>query len=152
MVTAPPGLTVAATSPAGAVVSDAQLGTDHATDNSGLAVVITRTGVPAGNLFPVGTTLVTYTGRDLAGNSSSAQQSVIVTGPQTDTVCTVSGVGRISSSRPIYFALAVRYRAGWRAPEGGVSFADTSAGQCLQSVAITRLTCTGTTRRSPARR
>jgi hypothetical protein len=144
LITPPPGLTAAATSPAGAVVSDAQLGTAHGTDNSGLVVVITRTGVPAGHLFPVGTTVVTYTGRDPAGNVASAQQSVIVTAPSTNTACTVSGAGRIGSAHPRYFALAVRYRAGWRAPEGGVSFADTSAGQYLQSVAITRLTCTGT--------
>ncbi len=61
----------------GAVVTEAQLGTATATDNAG-SVSIARSGVPAGNNFPVGTTTVTYTATDDAGNSSTATQTVTV--------------------------------------------------------------------------
>ena len=61
----------------GAVVSDAQLGTATAVDNSG-SVSVARNGVPSGNVFPVGTTTITYTATDDAGNSSAATQIVTV--------------------------------------------------------------------------
>jgi endonuclease G len=61
----------------GAVVTEAQLGTATATDNAG-GVSIARSGVPAGNVFPVGTTTITYTATDDAGNSSTATQTVTV--------------------------------------------------------------------------
>ncbi|HVD31175.1 MAG TPA: Ig-like domain-containing protein [Methylomirabilota bacterium] len=60
------------------VVSDAALGTATATDDAP-GVVMTRTGVPAGNLFPLGTTTITYTATDAAGNTATATQRVIVT-------------------------------------------------------------------------
>jgi hypothetical protein len=61
----------------GTVVTDAQLGTATASDNSG-NVSIERSGVPSGNLFPVGTTTITYTATDGAGNSTPATQTVTV--------------------------------------------------------------------------
>jgi len=61
----------------GAVVTEAQLGTATATDNAG-SVSIERSGVPAGNIFPVGTTTITYTATDNAGNSSTATQTVTI--------------------------------------------------------------------------
>jgi DNA/RNA endonuclease G (NUC1) len=61
----------------GTVVSDAQLGTATASDNGG-GVSIARSGVPAGNIFPVGTTTITYTATDDAGNSTQATQTVTV--------------------------------------------------------------------------
>lgn len=60
------------------VVSNATLGLATATDNSGLPVTITRSGVPAGNGFPVGTTTVTYTATDASGNTATVQQQVTV--------------------------------------------------------------------------
>jgi hypothetical protein len=60
-----------------ALVTEAQLGTATATDNAG-SVSIDRSGVPAGNIFPVGTTTITYTATDDAGNSASATQTVTV--------------------------------------------------------------------------
>ena len=62
----------------GLVISDAVLGSATATDNSG-SVSISRTGVPAGNFFPVGTTIITYTATDGSGNQSSDTQTVTVT-------------------------------------------------------------------------
>ncbi|HJT66926.1 MAG TPA: DNA/RNA non-specific endonuclease [Pyrinomonadaceae bacterium] len=61
----------------GAVVTDAQLGNPTAADNTGNVTVV-RTGVPAGNIFPVGTTTVTYTATDAAGNSTQSTQAVTV--------------------------------------------------------------------------
>ncbi|HET6852330.1 MAG TPA: DNA/RNA non-specific endonuclease, partial [Pyrinomonadaceae bacterium] len=61
----------------GALVSEAQLGTATATDNA-TNVSITRSGVPEGNIFPLGTTTINYTATDDAGNSSSATQTVTV--------------------------------------------------------------------------
>jgi hypothetical protein len=61
----------------GAVVTEAQLGAATATDNAG-TVSISRDGVPSGNIFPVGTTTVTYTATDGSGNSTQATQTVTV--------------------------------------------------------------------------
>ena len=76
-VTAPPDRTAEATSPDGAVVNDEALGAATATDNAP-GVTVTRSGVPPGNLFPLGTTTLTYTATDVAGNSASAVQRVAV--------------------------------------------------------------------------
>jgi len=59
----------------GALVTEAQLGTATATDNAG-GVSIARNGVPAGNVFPVGTTTITYTASDDAGNSQLLKRQV----------------------------------------------------------------------------
>lgn len=61
----------------GTFVSDATLGTAIASDNC-QGVSVTRTGVPAGNIFPVGTTTVTYTATDASGNTASDTQTVTV--------------------------------------------------------------------------
>jgi hypothetical protein len=79
-ITAPSDVTMgtgAGATSCGLVISDAVLGSATATDNSG-SVSISRTGVPAGNFFPVGTTVITYTATDGAGNMSSDTQSVTV--------------------------------------------------------------------------
>ena len=86
----------------GTVVSEAQLGTATASDNSG-SVNVSRNGVPSGNVFPVGTTTVTYTATDGAGNTASATQTVTVfdntapslTAPAPTTVATLSGTAAI---------------------------------------------------------
>ena len=76
-ITAPVGVTVASDAGScGTFVSDAVLGTATASDNC--SVTTARSGVPAGNFFPVGTTTVTYTATDGAGNATSAQQTVTV--------------------------------------------------------------------------
>ena len=79
-ITAPAPVTVGTgpdSTTAGAVVSDATLGIASANDNCA-DVSIARTGVPAGNLFPVGATTVTYTATDASGNAASATQTVTV--------------------------------------------------------------------------
>jgi uncharacterized repeat protein (TIGR01451 family) len=80
-ISAPPNVTVStgpgATS-CGAVISDATLGSATASDGCSTSVTVTRTGVPAGNNFPVGQTIVTYTADDGHGHTKSAQQAVTV--------------------------------------------------------------------------
>jgi hypothetical protein len=79
-INAPANVTVntgAGATSCGAMVAEAQLGTATATDNAG-GVSIERSGVPSGNIFPVGTTTITYTATDDAGNSTSATQTVTV--------------------------------------------------------------------------
>ncbi len=75
---APPAVTVNPTGPSGAVVSNATLGTATVSDNLTPSPVVTVSGIPAGNLFPIGTTTLTYTATDLAGNSTMAIQAVTV--------------------------------------------------------------------------
>jgi len=79
-ITAPPAVNVttgAGATSCGTVISDATLGT--ATANDYCSVTITRSGVPAGNFFPVGTTTITYTAKDGSGNTATATQTVTVT-------------------------------------------------------------------------
>jgi len=61
----------------GLTVGDAALGSATAADNCP-GVSVARGGVPAGNLFPVGETTVTYTATDASGNTATAQQKVTV--------------------------------------------------------------------------
>jgi uncharacterized repeat protein (TIGR01451 family) len=82
LITAPPNVSVntgPGASSCGVVISNATLGTATASDGCSASVTVTRTGVPAGNNFPVGTTIVTYTADDGHGHTKSAQQSVTVT-------------------------------------------------------------------------
>lgn len=57
---------------------DATFGTGSATDNCPGVGAVTRSGVPAGNAFPVGQTTLTYSVTDAHGNTSSATQLVTV--------------------------------------------------------------------------
>lgn len=60
------------------LVSDSVLGIAIAVDNCP-GVTVKRTGVPAGNLFPLGVTTITYTATNLAGLTKSASQTVTIT-------------------------------------------------------------------------
>jgi hypothetical protein len=100
-VTAPGDVSVATGAGAtscGTVVSDATLGVATANDNCP-GVTVSRSGVPAGNLFPVGNTIVTYTATDKSGNTATDTQTVtvvdntapIVTPPAAVTLFTGAG-------------------------------------------------------------
>jgi uncharacterized repeat protein (TIGR01451 family) len=81
----------------GTVVSNATLGTATATDNC--SVTVTRSGVPAGNVFPKGNTTVTYTATDAAGNSTSATQTVTVIDNTPPTIsCTTDIIADYNSA------------------------------------------------------
>jgi hypothetical protein len=73
-------------------VSDAQLGQATVEDNCPGGMTITRTGVPADHLFPLGTTTLTYTATDAAGNTATSPQTVTVTDP------TIPGITDLSVS------------------------------------------------------
>ncbi|OLE55858.1 MAG: hypothetical protein AUG51_01120 [Acidobacteria bacterium 13_1_20CM_3_53_8] len=66
---------------------DASLGTATTSDNCPGTVTVARSNVPAGNNFPVGDTIVTYTATDISGNTASANQKVTV---RDNTVPTIS--------------------------------------------------------------
>jgi uncharacterized repeat protein (TIGR01451 family) len=76
VVTAPPNVVVS-TNSCGQIVGETELGTPTASDNCSV-VSISRSGVPSGNFFPTGTTTVTYTATDGAGNTGTATQTVTV--------------------------------------------------------------------------
>jgi uncharacterized repeat protein (TIGR01451 family) len=79
-ITAPPDVTDntgTAGAACGKIVGETELGAATADDNC--TVHVTRTGVPAGNFFPVGTTTVTYTATDGSGNTATATQHVTIT-------------------------------------------------------------------------
>jgi hypothetical protein len=61
----------------GAVVGDALLGVPVIADNCAGATLV-RTGVPAGNLFPVGLSAVIYTATDSGGATATASTTVHV--------------------------------------------------------------------------
>jgi uncharacterized repeat protein (TIGR01451 family) len=80
-ITAPDDITLSTGTSGGAcglVVGEAQLGTAEAADD-GCTVAVTRTGVPAGNFFPVGQTTVTWVATDAAGKTATDTQVVTVT-------------------------------------------------------------------------
>ena len=68
------------------LVSDATIGNASASDNC--SANVTREGVPAGNLFPVGTTTITWTATDPAGNTATATQTVLVEDKTPPTIAT----------------------------------------------------------------
>src|SRR5262249_54333530 len=77
-ITAPADITVGTgpnSTTCGAVLDD-ELGLPTATDDC--AATISTVGIPAGNLFPIGTTTITYTATDGAGHTASAVQHVTV--------------------------------------------------------------------------
>ncbi len=73
-ITAPADLTVRSSSPNG--TSSVSLGTPTASDNSGTTPAVTDDAPP---VFPVGTTTVTWTATDAAGNTATDTQRVTVT-------------------------------------------------------------------------
>lgn len=94
-ITAPPDVSVstgAGATVCGTVVSEAALGSAIANDNCP-GVTVMRTGVPVGNLFPVGNTTITYTATDASGNTATDTQVVTVT---DDTVPVVTAPGAVT--------------------------------------------------------
>ena len=78
------------------VVSDAELGTATVTDNCRFGLSgVTRSGVPAGNLFPVGTTTITYTATDGTGLTTTATQTVTVVDDTKPALGTVTAVPNV---------------------------------------------------------
>jgi len=106
--TAPPNvIRTVAPGTTSVVVSDAELGSATASDNSG-SVTVVRTGVPAGNSFPLGTTTITYTATDPYGNTTVRTQTVTVTTTQLPTVSVAAtdASGAEQAQNPIVFTVS----------------------------------------------
>ena len=70
-----------------------------ATDNCGIAVAgVTATGIPAGNVFPVGTTTVTWSVTDIHGNISTQTQDVTVTDNQNPVLADPADVNQTADA------------------------------------------------------
>jgi uncharacterized repeat protein (TIGR01451 family) len=81
VVTAPADVTVytgAGATSCTVTVSDATLGSASASDSCQGSLPTTRSGVPAGNIFPAGTTTITYSATDASNNTGTATQTVTV--------------------------------------------------------------------------
>ncbi|HEV7377592.1 MAG TPA: immunoglobulin-like domain-containing protein [Pyrinomonadaceae bacterium] len=78
-ITAPANITIGtgADSASCGVALDDELGQPTADDDC--SVIVTTTGIPAGNFFPIGQTTITYTATDPAGHTATATQTVTVT-------------------------------------------------------------------------
>ncbi|MFZ0529420.1 MAG: HYR domain-containing protein [Propionicimonas sp.] len=105
-VTPPRDLTVAAAVGQTSVyLSDATLGTATVTDNTVLAEV-TRSGVPDGNIFAIGTTVISWTATDVFGNETVATQLVTVTPPVPRVgVAVTDATGAESGADPLKFTV-----------------------------------------------
>lgn len=91
VVTAPANVTVytgAGNTSCTVTVSDATLGTASATDSCDSSVSVTRSGVPSGNIFPAGTTTITYSATDDSNNTGTATQTVTVIDNTAPTITT----------------------------------------------------------------
>jgi uncharacterized repeat protein (TIGR01451 family) len=81
VVTAPPNVSVntgAGATSCTVTVSDATLGIASANDACDGPESVTRSGVPSGNAFPVGQTVITYSATDSHNNTGTATQTVTV--------------------------------------------------------------------------
>jgi hypothetical protein len=129
----------------GAFVSDAQLGTASATDSCAGPVSVTRTGVPAGNVFPIGSTIVTYTATDPSGNSTTKTQTVTVTDNTPPTVNVPANIVVTLPSNSTATSMVVNYAvtASDNCP-GAVTLAVSPASGSVFSVGTTTVTATAT--------
>ncbi|HEY0376102.1 MAG TPA: immunoglobulin-like domain-containing protein [Pyrinomonadaceae bacterium] len=92
-VTAPPNKTINTRAGECSIfLDDSQLGVGTASDNC-TGVTITVTGMPAGNIFPTGQTVLTYTAIDAAGNTSTPATQVVTVkeNPAVKPVITLNG-------------------------------------------------------------
>ncbi|MEO5609685.1 MAG: Calx-beta domain-containing protein, partial [Ornithinibacter sp.] len=147
----PPDVTRSATSGATSLyVSDATIGTATATDNiPRTAVLVTRSGVPDGNLFALGTTTITWTATDVFGNQSTRTQTVTVTAtaptPPTVTIAVTDAAGAESGSDPIVFTAtrtgsttsSLAVTVGWGGTASGADYSVSVTGGTLVGSVLT---------------
>jgi glucose/arabinose dehydrogenase len=99
VITVPPNIIVktgAGATSCDKVVTDAELGNATVTDNCAFGLSgITRSGVPAGNLFPKGTTTISYTASDGAGLTTTATQTVTVIDDTPPVLSTVTATPNV---------------------------------------------------------
>ena len=119
--TVPPAITRTTVGGAATLlISDATLGTATATDNVA-GVTVSRTGVPAGNLFPVGVTTITWTATDVFGNKTVGTQLVTVLASlPVVTIAATDAAGAEQGTDPIVFTVTRIGIHGGRARGAGV--------------------------------
>ncbi len=84
---------VSGTADAGVCYKVVNLAAPAPADNCGIATAgVTSSNIPAQNRFPVGTTIVTWSVRDVAGNLTTQTQSVVITDNQPPTLTVTPGV------------------------------------------------------------
>jgi hypothetical protein len=133
----PAPIVAEAASPAGAVVLYAlPTGVD---DRDG-PVAVTCAPPPA-SLFPVGTTTVTCTTADRAGNTSAGSFSVTVVSPQRR----IAGSGYNHPEAPAYRATFSVDATGPFSPAGSVKYSYTRTRMTFASTSITAVSVNGTT-------
>ena len=106
VLTVPPDVTVTAAAGATSTfVSESTLGTATATDNTVLESLVVS-GVPDGNLFPIGVTVLTWTATDVFGNETIGAQLVTVLEPlPAVNVKATDGVGAEQGPNSIVFTV-----------------------------------------------
>jgi uncharacterized repeat protein (TIGR01451 family) len=147
-ITAPPDPAPTYTGPGstscGALVSDATLGSASGSDNCP-GMTITRTGVPAGNIFPVGSTTVTYTATDRSGNTASDTQVVVVHDNTPPALSCPSDITVYLPLNSTATSMAVTYPAA-TAPDncGGATVGYSQASGSIFPMGTTEITVTAT--------
>lgn len=91
-VTAPPYKTFntgASATSCGLLIDSAALGTASASGGCS-TLTMSLSGIPAGNVFPIGTTTITYTAMDANGNTGTAEQQITVVDKTPPVISAVS--------------------------------------------------------------
>src|SRR5262249_27471026 len=134
VVTVPANITAEATSPAGAGVTYSA----SAPRNVGGPVPVTCTPA-SGSTFPLGTTTVTCTATDKAGNVGSASFTVTVKDTTAPAITVPANITTVATSAA---GAVVTYTANATDAVGVTSFACTPASGSTFPIATTTVTCT----------
>ena len=123
VLTVPTAVTADATSPQGAVVFYQASATDNVDPDPVVACA-----PPSGSTFPIGTTTVTCTATDAAGNSASATFQVTIRGSTDQLSNLINEVQSINAKQGVINSLAAKLQAVLRAVNAGN--ADNRADAC----------------------
>jgi hypothetical protein len=119
------------------------LGTPTVSDNCLGAILVRTTGIPTGNIFPVGVTTITYTATDAAGNTSTATQTVTVADNTAPLVACPADIGQIAALGAT--GATVTYSAATASDNcSGVSVTSSPASGSLFPIGATTVTATAT--------
>jgi len=137
--TVPGPITAEAASAAGAVVSY----TVSATDDSGTAPTIDCGSHPSGSTFPLGSTAVTCTARDAAGNTSSPQTFTVTvqdtTPPQLSLPSNLTVEAQSAAGAPVSFSASAT-----DAVSGAVSVSCTPPSGSMFPIGASKVGCSAT--------
>ena len=126
----------------GVVIPDADLGTASATDVCAGVLLVDRSGVPSGNLFPVGTTVLTYSAMDPSGNPIAATQNITVTDGTPPTMTPIADIVRLPDAGTC--SATVTFAAGANDNCSGVAVVASPPSGSSFPLGTTLVTCTAT--------